>query len=159
MRVRGRRTGAAPAWLWPALGLGAAAILAWSLTGRYLHIRDARIADARAWTVAGPACPTVTEAELERDLGKGFQSFTYGDATFFRRDGDVECAPIYYDGGRGDGFYPACEFTRPGDLRVRTARGEWRFRPGPGRPATVSAPHGQARCVLAIRAAAARAGR
>jgi hypothetical protein len=144
--------------LWPALGLVAAGILGWQLTARYLHIRAERIADARAWTIEGPPCAEVTEAELAQDLGKGFQSFDYGDATFFRRDGDVECAPVYYDGGRGDAFYPACQFTRPGDLRVRTARGEWRFRPGPGRPATVSAPHGEARCVLAIRTAAVRAG-
>ena len=48
-----------------------------------------------------------------------------------------------------DASYPVCQFDRPGDLRVRTVKGEWRFRPGPGHPATVSAPHGVARCVLA----------
>lgn len=149
MRVRGRRSAAAPAWLWPTLGVAATALLGASLTGRYLSIRNERIADARAWTILGPPCPTITEAELTHELGKGFRSFDYGDVTFSRRDGDVECAPVYYDGGRGDAFYPVCQFSGPGDLRVRTGRGEWRFRPGPGRPATVSAPHGEAGCVLA----------
>jgi hypothetical protein len=32
---------------------------------------------------------------------------------------------------------------------VRTPRGDWYFETGPGQPATVSARHGEARCVLA----------
>ncbi|HEY1229984.1 MAG TPA: hypothetical protein VGF26_21950, partial [Ramlibacter sp.] len=82
------------------------ALLSWNLTARYVHIRAERMADARAWTIDGPACATISEAELMSDIGAGLRSFTYGDVTFFRRAGDVECAPVYYDGGRGDGFYP-----------------------------------------------------
>jgi len=159
VRVHRQVSRGRPRWLWPAFGIATAIVLGWSLTGRYLHIRSERIADATAWTIEGPPCPAISEAELMADLGAGLQSFTYGDATFFRRAGDVECAPVYYEGGRGDAFYPVCQFTRPGDLRVQTARGEWRFRVSPGRPATVSTPHGEARCVLAIRSAAAGAGR
>lgn len=133
------------------LGLASAALLGGVLTLRFLDIRAQRVADARVWTVAGPACPTITSAELEAEVGKGLRSFEYGDATFFRRDGDVECAPIYEDGGRGDAHYPVCRFTVPGVLRIRTAQGEWRFRPGRGRAATVAVPRGAAGCVLAAR--------
>ena len=144
--MRNRRSAAASRWVWPVLGLAAATALTGSLTARFLHIRAERVADALAWTLQGPPCPTLTEAELTAQVGKGLRSFEYGDATFFRRDGDVECAPVYEDGGRGDAHYPVCRFTGPGVLRIRTAQGEWRFRPGPGRPAAV--PGGQAGCVL-----------
>lgn len=146
-----RRKSATPRWLWPTLGLVAAGLLGWSLTARFLHLRAERIADAKAWTITGPPCARITEAELAADAGKGLRRFDHGGVTFFRREGDVECAPVYYDGGRGDGFYPVCQFTGPGDLKVSTAEGQWRFRPGPGRPATVSVPHGRAACVTAVR--------
>lgn len=147
-----RRVSAAWRWVWRGLGLAAAAFAVWGLAARYLHIRAERVADARAWAITGPACPQIDEAELMRDVGAGLRSFTYADVTFFRREGFVECAPIYEDGGRGDAFHPVCQFTGPGDLRVRTTRGDWRFRPG-RRPATVSVANGEARCVMASRLA------
>jgi hypothetical protein len=63
----------------------------------------------------------------------------------------VACAPIYEDGGRGRRFHPSCQFTSPGDLMVRTKRGAWYFRAGPGRAATISTARDEARCVLASR--------
>ena len=144
----------APRWLWPALSGLAVALILGGLTARYLDIRATRIADARAWTVEGPPCPSISEAEMMRDPGGGLRSFEYGEATFVRRRGEVECAPVYEDGGRGDTFHPVCRFSRPGDIQVRTVDGAWQFRPGPGRPAVVSVSRGgRASCVLANRQA------
>ena len=140
----------APRWLWPAVGALAVALFLGGLTGRYLTIRATRIADAKAWTVAGPPCPQVTEAEMMQEPGAGLRSFEYGEATFVRRRGEAECAPIYEDGGRGDTFHPVCRFSRPGDVQVRTVDGAWQFRPGPGRPVVVTVwPGGRASCVIA----------
>lgn len=92
---------------------------------------------------------------MTRDLGAGLRSFEYGEATFVRRRGEVECAPIYEDGGRGDTFHPVCRFSRPEVVQVRTVDGAWQFRPGPGHPAVVSVSRGgRAQCVMANRLAA-----
>jgi hypothetical protein len=149
---------AARRWLWPAAGAALAGLFLAHLAVRYVQVRHQRIADAAAWNIEGPPCPQIGAAELQNTPGKGLQSFTYGDVVFARRFGYVECAPIYEDGGRADVSYPVCQFSRPGDLRIRTQAGEWRFRPGAGRPATVSAPRGQARCVMGARLQAGRAG-
>ncbi len=135
-------------WTGPAIVATLVALVLGGLTVRYVRIHQQRVADAKAWAIDGPPCPQITEAELLA-APRGLRSFEYGEVVFQRQKGEVECATIYFDGGRADASYPVCQFDRPSDLRVRTARGEWRFRPGPGRPATVSTPHGVARCVLA----------
>lgn len=135
-------------WRGPAVVTLLATLVIGGLAWRYANIRRMRVADAKAWAISGPPCPQITEAELLAGRG-GLRTFEYGDVTFARQKGQAECATIHFDGGRADASYPVCQFDRPSDLRVRTARGEWRFRPGPGRPATVSTPHGQALCVMA----------
>ncbi|MBX3483107.1 hypothetical protein [Phenylobacterium sp.] len=135
-------------WVGPTI-LGAIALLVvGSLTVRYVRIHQGRIDDAKAWAIAGPPCPQVSEAELLA-APRGLRRSDYGEVSFERAKGEIECATIYVDGGRGDENYPVCQFDRPSDLRIRTARGEWRFRPGPGVPATVSTRGGVATCVMA----------
>lgn len=108
-----------------------------------------RIADAKAWAIDGPPCPRITRAQFLTPGLKGPRRFDYEEVTFFRRFGHVACAPIYEKGGRGRRFHPACQFTSPGDLMVRTAKGEWYFRAGRGQPATIFTTQDEARCVLA----------
>jgi hypothetical protein len=139
-----------PTWVWlaaPALSFG---FLAWNFHHNYMKVVDGRIADAKAWKIDGPPCPTGSEAEfLARRYHRGPRRFDYEGVTFFRRWGHVSCAPVYEDGGRSTRFYPVCQFTGPGQLLIRTRKGDWYFSPGPGQPATISAQHGQARCVMA----------
>src|SRR5262245_35840146 len=120
-------------WVGPSI-LGAIALLVvGSLTVRWVRIHQGRIDDAKAWAIEGPPCPEISEAELLA-APRGLRGSDYGEVTFERSKGEIECATIYVDGGRGDANYPVCQFDRPSDLRVRTAKGEWRFRPGPGHP-------------------------
>jgi hypothetical protein len=141
-----------PPWFWYtafAVGVG---LLAWNLYSNYQAVVRGRIADARAWAIVGPPCPRIDAATfLERRYRQGPKRFDYQKVTFFRRHGHVSCAPIYEEGGKSDRFHAVCQFTSPGQLLIRTAKGDWYFEPGPGRPATVSMQGGQARCVLAAK--------
>lgn len=129
-----------------ALGVG---VFAWHMVSKDVEIRRGRVADAKAWAIDGPACPRITRAEFLGRGQKGPRGFTYEDVTFLRRFGHVACAPIYEKSGLSRRFHPACQFTSPGDLMVRTEKGEWYFRAGPGQPATIFTTQGEARCVLA----------
>ena len=64
--------------------------------------------------------------------------------------GHASCIDLRYDGGKGTGTYPACQFMSPAVLTVRSDKGTFRFLPGLGKDATVFVEHGQPRCVMAI---------
>ena len=138
-----------PRWAWWTFALAVAAYSGWFLTSNYRKLVDERVADARAWRIDGPACPASNRALFLGVHHKPPRKFDYEGVTFIRRFGHVSCAPVYEKGGKSDRFYPVCQFTSPGDLLIRTRRGEFYFQPGPGQPATVSTAHGQARCVMA----------
>jgi hypothetical protein len=140
-----------PPVVWYGLILAGVAWLATQSIAREREIRRGRIADAKAWMIDGPPCPRISKAAFLAPRQKGPKRFDYEEAAFFRRFGHVTCAPIYADGGRGRRFHPVCQFTSPGDLMIRTAKGEWFFRPGAGQPATVSVEEGRARCVMAAK--------
>ena len=138
----------APRWLWPAVGALAVALFLGGLTGRYLTIRATRIADAKAWTVAGPPCPQLTEAEFTARKLKAPKTTDYEDVVFGRQFGHMDCRALRYGAGWGTETYPVCQFTSPSALTVATDKGRWFFAPGPGKPATVAVPRGEARCVM-----------
>jgi hypothetical protein len=139
-----------PRWAWWALTVAVLAYSGWFLTSNYRKLVAERVADAKAWRIDGPPCPASDRATLlDGRHKKGLRRFDYEDVTFIRRFGHVSCAPIYEQGGKSDRFYPVCQFTSPDDLLIRTKKGEWYFKPGPGQAATVSTQGGEARCVLA----------
>jgi hypothetical protein len=125
--------------------LGILAIGALILTT--LHDREARIAEAKAWTVRGPPCaPGAGVAWDAADAPP--QIVDFGKARFVRGHGATRCAEIGYDGGRSDDVFPVCQFDHPGRLEITTDHGATRFQLGPLDPATVSIEHGVARCVV-----------
>ncbi len=106
------------------------------------------VIDAKAWTISGPPCPSLTRQGF---LAAGLEaphSFDYDDVRFDRRFGHMSCAVIQDNGGKGPGSYPVCQFTSPAAIVVATRKGEFYFAPGIGQPATISAPHGQPVCVM-----------
>jgi hypothetical protein len=121
----------------------------WFLGSNHRAVLRQRIVDAEAWRIEGAPCPTGAEAQFLRPHQKPLRRFTFQDVTFFRRHGHVSCAAIRDRGGRGDRLHAVCQFTSPGDLMIRTRSGDWYFRPGPGRSATVSTATGAPRCVMA----------
>jgi hypothetical protein len=115
----------------------------------YLDGRDVALNLAREWTIEGPACPSLTRAQFEARGLKVRRGTVYEDAEFYREFGHMSCSGLRDGAGWGTALYPVCQFTSPRALKVVTRKGEWYFDPGPGQPATVAAPHGQVRCVLA----------
>jgi hypothetical protein len=130
------------------LGLG----LAIGMTAHdLLKARDAAIAEAKAWTISGRPCPQLPIGEIARQPYAG-KSFGYAGSGFAYAYGHVACAQIHADAGkslfRG---YPVCQFTSPGVVVVRAGGTASLFAPGLGQRATVSAPNGEAQCVMAAR--------
>ena len=111
--------------------------------------RREAVALAQATLITGPPCPAMTAQAFAARGFKVKNPLSYDGAVMLRASGHVSCSPIAYDGGRGLDTYPVCQFTSPGALKVTTAKGDFYFVPGIGRPATVSTPDGVARCVLA----------
>jgi len=133
-----------------AVVVGAVTFTAWE--GRdWLQRRQARAATARAWTLAGPPCPTLTAGEFAARGLKAPKGFEFEGVTMRRQFGHVSCQGVRTHGGVGLDTFPVCQFTGPRALHVTTARGDFYFDPGVSTPATVSTEGGAARCVLASR--------
>ena len=130
-------------------GLGFLAFAAWLYGGSYLRQREAALFRAQEAAVGGPPCPQLTAAEFAARKLKAPKATQYEGVIFARQFGHMDCSTLRYGGGWGTKTYPVCQFTSPYALRIVTPKGEWFYAPGPGQPATVGAPHGQARCVMA----------
>ncbi|MBL8556164.1 MAG: hypothetical protein JNL41_17945 [Phenylobacterium sp.] len=122
---------------------------AWLYGGSYLRQRDFALGRAREAAVEGPPCPEITRAQFEAQRLRKFKTTLYEGVVFGRQFGHMDCSILRYGGGWSPQSYPVCQFTGPGLLSVKTARGEWFYAPGVGKPASVGAPHGEARCVMA----------
>jgi hypothetical protein len=111
--------------------------------------RETAVADAKAWTIQGPPCPSLTRDAFQAQNLKPRRSFDYREVKLARAYGHVECRQIKNGGGQGLGSHTVCQFTSPAVLQVTTSKGDFFFLPGIGKPATVSIEQGVARCVLA----------
>ncbi len=134
--------------------LGIAASMAFALPayvfgGAYLKDRTEALALAREWRIEGPPCPTLTREQFEARGLKARKGLEYAGVTVSRQFGHVTCSQLRYGEGWGLTSYVVCQFTSPNALRVETAKGTWYFATGMGQPATISTPHGRARCVMA----------
>ncbi len=138
-----------PRWLWLAVLAPLVGWTAWYMTSNYRDAIALRVADAAAWTITGPPCARITEAQFLGVHHKAPRRFDFEGVAFFRRAGHAECAIIRDRGGRGGHRFQVCQFTSPDDLMIRANGTDTYFRPGPGQPATVSLAGGQPACVMA----------
>ncbi|WP_312166295.1 hypothetical protein [Phenylobacterium sp.] len=136
-----------PLMLVGAIVVGAVAVGITSYMKR-ADLLAASTAQARLETLNGPACPELTQAEYEASGAKAKQGFASNDIHYLRRYGHVDCS-VVGDGKGGNGFAPICQFSGPQVLVVTTARGTYYFRPGTGKPATVTTHDGVPACVVA----------
>lgn len=113
--------------------------------------RKEAIANADAWTIAGPPCPELTEAQFAAAGLKTRKSTEYNGIVFGRVAGHLTCNEVVNDGGKGLGKYAVCQFTAPSVLTVTAGEQAFYFRPGVGQDATVEVKDGQAKCVMAGR--------
>lgn len=142
--TRGRRRMSAIEWVATAgVLLVLAAVLPLALAGE----RFAQVAKARAWTVQGPACPTVTGETARALAHKVAHVIDYDGVLFGRGYGYVSCILIADQGGRGLNRLPVCQFNSPTVLQVTTATGTTYYSTWI-RPATVTVEHGRPHCVI-----------
>lgn len=113
--------------------------------------RKEAIADAEAWTIAGPPCPELTQAQFTAAGLKTRKSTEYNGITFSRVAGHLSCNEVVNDGGKGLGKYAVCQFTAPSVLTVTAGERTFHFQPGVGQDATVEVKDGVAKCVMAGR--------
>lgn len=144
-----RRRSRAEKAVWAAFATVALGIPLSIFARDYLDGRSVALNLARDWTIDGPPCPSLTRAQFEARGLKVRYGTVYEDAEFYRQFGHMSCSGLRYGAGWGTALYPVCQFTSPRALKVVTTKGEWYFDPGPGQPATIATPHGDAHCVLA----------
>ena len=121
---------------------------AWLYGGDYLRQRELALGRAGEAKVEGPPCPQFTAAQFAARKLTIRRVTNYEGVIFGRQFGHMDCRALRYGAGWGTETYPVCQFTSPGAVTVKTEKGEWFFAPGPGQPATVAVPRGEARCVL-----------
>jgi hypothetical protein len=105
-------------------------------------------ADVAAWTVDGPPCPQISAAVYRSLALRQPEPFSYEGIRGVRAHGYVSCYLIDEDHGRHVALFPVCQLNAPFVVAVETPHGATYFEPGVGRPATLSAPNGQLRCVM-----------
>lgn len=123
----------------------------WDLAEQHRVVAQST-ADTDVAAIVGPPCPTLSRAAFESRVklqGKLPWVFEFNGNTFGRYFGYADCSVTESQGGLGIGSYNVCQFTSPATLYVKTAKGEFYFMPGVGRKASVMAPGGVARCVMA----------
>lgn len=148
-RVRRRRLTTGQKVVIAVAAVVALALPGWLLVHSYLGKREAALFLASEAQVNGPPCPSLTKAQFDAQGLKAPKATNYENVIFARQFGHMECRSLRYGGGWGTEVYPVCQFTSPKALKITTDKGEWYFAPGPGQPATVGVPHGEARCVMA----------
>ena len=133
-------------WLIPLIALVAVG----SIVGSYFEKQPENIRIAKEWTITGPACPVLTEAQFKARRLNDSKKTTYDNVVFGRLAGHVSCNEIKTNGGKGFGVIPICQFTSPAALTVTTEKGGTTyFEPGPGSPATITMNQGVPTCVMA----------
>jgi hypothetical protein len=130
-----------------ALAIGFTVVGITSYQNRVQKIAESAAA-ANAAAIVGPPCPVLTKAEFDALDMKPKKLFIFNEVNFARRFGHVECN-VVSDGG-GTGFAPICQFSSPSLLSVTTKDGAVTyFKPGTGKPVTVTTPGGKPKCMMA----------
>jgi hypothetical protein len=132
--------------------LFAAAAVYWDLSTQHRIIAQSD-AETNVAAIVGPPCPVLSAPAFQQAVKTEGPPlpyvFDFNGGTFGRDFGYADCSVAEAKGSLGLGSYNVCQFTSPGLLYVKTSRGQFYFRPGVGKKATVMTPDGVARCVLA----------
>jgi len=116
-----------------------------------VQFRQDRIAQAKAWTLAGEACPSLSREVFAAQRLSARRITEYDGMMFGRMAGHVKCTEIGKQGGKTFGVVVTCQFTGPGALTVKTSKGEWYFNPGIGQSVAVTMQDGAPHCLKVAR--------
>ena len=116
------------------------------------HARDLRMAEAAAWDIDGPPCPTLDATGFAAKGYKQKYHHQYVGTEFTRSSGHVSCKEVGADGGRSmNKFVYVCQFNSPIGLTVTRGGKTTYYDLGAGQPASVTLREDRAapRCVTA----------
>ena len=133
------------------LGMVAAAVIGVGMVMGIQLATNPRVkADRAYWTVAGPPCPTATQADLDRIPRPLAQMSDFGEGRFQRVSGAVMCVDMTTD--LGVVTSTVCQFNAPRALKVWSKGGAAMFQFPVGQAATVTVSDDRPpRCVAAAR--------
>jgi DHA3 family macrolide efflux protein-like MFS transporter len=108
------------------------------------------VAEAKAWTIAGPPCPSIGAIADIPYAVHPLETFSFQGVRFSRAYGYVSCRDVRERQGRGPGMITVCQFNSPTVLQVVTPQGRAVWLTGVHN-ASVSVTAGVPRCVLSAR--------
>jgi len=109
--------------------------------------RQAKAADASAWSMTGPPCTPLARARFYRSSRPPSQT-VYAGVLFQRRAGHMLCMRRPYAKRRSEDRFPACRFTGPDYLGVSAGGQERYYDLTGGRSARVGVLDGAIRCIV-----------
>ena len=103
------------------------------------------------WTLSGPPCPIVDEAEYQLRGGARAKKKTDFAYKFTRLYGDAACTWLGDKDLTASKAFVVCQFSGPNVVKVETSKGVFNFAPGVGRSIAIEVRQGEPRCVLTAR--------
>lgn len=143
--MRKKSKGARGLWIGLAVFLVIAVVIGYLAIGK---LQPQWVAEARAWTVKGPPCPTVSAAAFKSGGAPINETFEYDDVVFARAFGIASCAQIHDHGGVGFGRTSICQFSSPRALSAHAAKSDTFYALEVGQPVTVTIDGGSISCVI-----------
>jgi hypothetical protein len=106
------------------------------------------VAQAKAWTIAGPPCPSIGALSDVPYAIHPLETFSFQGVRFSRAYGYVSCQDILERQGRGPGTITVCQFNSPTVLQVVAPRARGLWLTDTHRATVTIAGDGAPRCVL-----------
>jgi hypothetical protein len=106
------------------------------------------LAAEQGWTTTAGPCPTLSPAAYRARYAASERVSALDDATVARQFGHLACATVDTPGWWGFRSHLECQFTSAAAVRVKTAKTEAFFEPGPGMVSTISLEPNGVRCAL-----------
>jgi hypothetical protein len=128
------------------LALAVVAGFEWVYHKNVVQPREA--ARLSTWTISGPPCPLVDEAEYQLRGGARAKKTTDFAFKFTRLYGDVACTWLGAKDLTASKAFVVCQFSGPNVVRVETPKGVFNYAPGVGRPIAIEVRQGEPRCVM-----------
>lgn len=144
MKQSKSRRPAAAAWIGVLVAVGMVGAIVY---GGVSKSRQDAADKAAKWESQGPVCELLAALPAGERMSSNVTQVQ--DVQFRRASGHVACTEIGDDQGRSDRLVPVCQFTSPSVVEVKTPKGTFVFRPGPGLPATIIVRAGQPECASA----------
>jgi hypothetical protein len=128
------------------LALAVVAGFEWVYHKNVVQPREA--ARLNQWTISGPPCPLVDEAEYQLRGGARAKKATDFAFKFTRLYGDVACTWLGDKDLAASKAFVVCQFSGPNVVKVETPKGVFNYAPGVGKPIAVEVRQGEPRCVM-----------